>query len=458
MASGNGLQIVVAGASGYIGRALIPRLLERFPSAEITALSRSKPNLQGHPQVTWKSCDLFSLRSLESALPKKIDLAFYLVHSMSPTAQLDQGSFADYDLILADNFARAIKPLGVRQIIYLGGLIPDEPELSLHLKSRLEIEETFQAHSIPTTVFRAGLILGEEGSSFQILLKLVERLPLMICPKWTQTLTTPVDLETVVQSLVAAALVESHINRVYDLAACRPLSYLEMMRQTAGHLKRRRYFIGVSVFTPTLSRLWVSVITNTPKSLVYPLIESLRHPMVAKQEGLFPLCDSSRSYEDLLSGISFQSRSEYSFFRFQAERKTVRSVQRLSLPSGKTAQWVKERYLEWLPRFLRFLVFVRVQNERVSFSILIPQFRALELRFDPSRSSPDRQLLHIVGGALVGQGNQGRFEFREVLHGRFVLAAIHDYRPALPWYFYKYTQAILHLAVMKAFERHLRSL
>jgi hypothetical protein len=116
---------------------------------------------------------------------------------MGPTAHLDQGTFADYDLILADNFSRAMITVGLKQLIYLGGLIPNSERMSLHLQSRMEVEETFRQYKLPTTVFRAGLILGEAGSSFQILLKLVKRLPVMVCPHWTQTLTTPVDLATV---------------------------------------------------------------------------------------------------------------------------------------------------------------------------------------------------------------------------------------------------------------------
>jgi nucleoside-diphosphate-sugar epimerase len=124
--------IVIAGASGYIGREIILRLLEKFPQAQITALSRSQ-QISNDPRVIWQACDLFSLKSLESAVPKKVDYALYLVHSMGPTAQLDQGSFADYDLILADNFSRSIKNSGIKQLIYLGGLIPDTGRLSLHL-------------------------------------------------------------------------------------------------------------------------------------------------------------------------------------------------------------------------------------------------------------------------------------------------------------------------------------
>lgn len=448
------LSIVIAGASGYIGKEMIVRLLEKFPQCQITALSRSQQKSED-PRVTWKACDLFSIRSLELALPQRVDFALYLVHSMGPTAQLDQGSFADYDLILADNFARTIKKVGVKHLIYLGGLIPDSPSLSLHLQSRLEVEKTFLEYELPTTIFRAGLILGEAGSSSQILFKLVRRLPIMICPHWTQTLTTPVDLETVLVSLTSATGDLSHESKVYDLAGCLPLTYMEMMNLTAKQMGLRRIFITVPFFTPTLSRLWVSLITNSPKDLVYPLIESLEHPMLARDSHLYSVEGSQRKYPDLLKNASFNSRSGRSFFRFQAQRKTVRSVQRLPLPLGKTAEWVKEQYLDWLPRFLAPLIVVKRNGNAMVFSIFGSRLSFLEMRLSEERSSADRQLLYVTKGLLVSKKNRGRLEFRVVLHRRFVLAAIHDFRPALPWFIYKYTQAKLHLFVMNAFGRHL---
>ena len=447
-------KIVVAGASGYIGRAIIPRLLEKFPNAEITALSRSQQQSDDH-RIVWKACDLFSIESIEKALPKTFELAFYLVHSMGPTAQLDQGSFADYDLILADNFSSAIQSAGVKQLIYLGGLIPASKPLSLHLQSRLEVEETFAQHRLPTTVFRAGLILGEMGSSFQILLKLVKRLPIMVCPSWTQTLTAPVDLTTVLSALVESALLDANIGKVFDLSGCQPLTYVEMMKQTALHLGKRRYFFTVPFFTPTLSRLWVSLITNTPKDLVYPLVESLQHEMIPRESNLYSRDWARFKYSDLLEKASIKTHSARSFFRFRARHKTVRSVQRLPLPVGKSAEWIKNRYICWLPRFLAPIIKVRTTGPTIAFSIFSHRLVLLELKLNQERSNEGRQLLSIDGGALVADRSRGFLEFRVVLNSRFVLAAIHDYRPALPWYIYKYTQARLHLFVMRAFARNL---
>lgn len=449
--------IVIAGASGYIGKEMISALLGKFPNAEIIALSRSAQKTND-PRIKWRACDLFSLKSLEAALPKKVDYGFYLVHSMGPTAQLDQGSFADYDLILADNFSRIIKNTGLKQLIYLGGLIPDDVKISLHLQSRLEVEETFLQHRLPTTIFRAGLILGEAGSSFQILLKLVKRLPIMVCPRWTQTLTTPVDLETVILAMTSATSDITLIGKVFDLAGCLSLTYMEMMNLTAKGMGLKRIFLSVPLFTPTLSRLWVSLITNSSKDLVYPLIESLQHPMLARESNRYLGNPEGRTYSDLLKKISLKPKSNGSLFRFRAQRNTVRSVQRLQLPDEKDARWVKDQYLSWLPRFLTPFIVVTKNGDSILFSLFKKGICLLEMSFSNERSSEDRQLLYVLKGLLVSGSNRGRLEFRVVLNRRYVLAAIHEFKPALPWFIYKYTQAKLHLFVMNAFSRHLARL
>jgi uncharacterized protein YbjT (DUF2867 family) len=446
--------IVVAGASGYIGKELTKRLLEKFPRANIIALSRSQQK-SDDPRITWKACDLFSLKSLDMAIPKTVDFAIYLVHSMGPTAQLDQGSFADYDLILADNFSRVIKTRSLQQLIYLGGLIPSTGKLSLHLQSRLEVEQTFHEYALPTTIFRAGLILGEEGSSFQILIKLVKRLPIMICPQWTQTQTTPVDLSTVIEALTKATSDLQHVGNIYDLAGCKPLTYMEMMDQTAKEMGLKRKFLSVPFFTPTLSRLWVSLITNSSKDLVYPLIESLEHPMLARPSHLFSNRELTASYRELLKSVSFKSKRGRSFFRFQAQRKTVRSVQRIALPQGKDAKWVKDQYLNWIPRFLSPLIVVKKVGDLTLFSLFGSSLYLLEMKMSEDRSNNDRQLLYVSGGLLASKENRGRLEFRVVLDRKFVLTAIHDFQPALPWFVYKFTQAKLHLFVMNSFARRI---
>ena len=146
--------------------------------------------------------DSFSVQQTRDAL-EGADVAVYLVHSMSPNSRLTQGRFEDLDLLLADNFGRAASAAGVQRIVYLGGLMPkeDPSELSAHLASRFEVEKALGAHGVPVTAVRAGLVVGAEGSSLNILVRLVERLPLMVCPSWTSSRTQPIALSDVVEIL-----------------------------------------------------------------------------------------------------------------------------------------------------------------------------------------------------------------------------------------------------------------
>jgi len=450
----NNPQILIAGASGYIGRKLITKLLQSYPYCHITAISRSQKK-SDDPRVTWAKCDLFSLKQMQDAVPENIDLAYYLVHSMGPTAHLDQGGFEDYDLILADNFSRAVKKAAPKQLIYLAGLIPNIPTLSPHLQSRLEVEHVFESFGLPVTVFRAGLILGNSGSSFQMLIKLIKRLPLMICPRWTQTLTTPIDVNTVIDSLSDASLKPECINKTFDLAGCKPLTYQRMMKLTAKKMGLKRRFINVPFFSPTISRFWVSLFTASPRNLVYPLVESLRHPMVARESHLYPLCSMDNDYFSLLQGISFEIRPSSTVFNFKTQRKTVRSVQRLPLPEGKDSSWVADAYIKWLPKFLSPFIKVTVVGKQIYFSFLTRKLVLLSMKLSAERSDPTRQLFYIDGGLLLNKKRKGRLEFREALNKKYIIAAIHNYSPSLPWFVYIYTQAKLHLWVMKAFSKSL---
>ena len=175
MLTGRKPRVVIAGASGFVGQALAPALAEDF---HVIGLSRSKRQ-PGGGFAEYRSCDLFSLKEAEAAL-EGAEYAVYLVHNMMPTTRLTQGSFADLDVVCADNFARAAAAAGVKQIVFLGGLLPKDGQLSEHLQSRREVEETLAAHVVPVTTLRAGLILGGSGSSFQVMARLVQRLPVMV--------------------------------------------------------------------------------------------------------------------------------------------------------------------------------------------------------------------------------------------------------------------------------------
>jgi len=450
-------KIAIAGATGFVGQALMKRL---GAEVELIGLSRSRSD------APFRVCDFFSLRDAEEGV-NGADVAIYLVHSMLPSSRLTQANFADLDLIAADNFARACAGAGVKQIIYLGGLLPEPGEkTSRHLQSRAEVEEVLKSHRVPVTAFRAGLILGEDGSSFLMLKRLVKRLPVMILPHWTKTISEAVDLEGVVDAMCFSILNEKCFNRDFDLSFDQPHSYEEMILLASEILNRRPIILPIRLITPGLSKLWVSLITGAPRSLVGPLVESLCHPIRAKNDDIYrlmnrPKCDFKKSLREAVLRPSTRDRLREMRQRKMKSSETndVRSVQRMKMPSGMRAQEVSLEYLKWLQT--SFWLFMRVESEgqnRILFRSIFLKPALLILEMDFSRSSIDRSLLRIKGGLLASPDGRGRLEFREVLGGQFVLAAIHDFRPKLPWIIYKFTQALAHLLVMKAFDRHLQRL
>jgi uncharacterized protein YbjT (DUF2867 family) len=455
------VKILIAGASGFIGEALIERLLTH-ESIEVVALSRkSRPNV--HPRVRWMRCDLFSMKDIQEAMVG-CDQAFYLVHSMLPSADLSQGSFYDFDLILADNFARSAKKAGLQHIIYLGGMIPETEHLSWHLKSRLEVEDALRESGIPVTTLRAGLIIGKNGSSFEILRNLVRRLPLMVCPAWTLTESQPIALSEVMDVLEYCALEIPKEGRIYDVGGPEVLTYQNLILLTAKAMGLSRRIFSFNLVPIGLSRLWVSLITGSSKDLVYPLVLSLKHRMVSESSRAWTRWKGPRIGMSAALKLAIIDEGEQKQRRDQSLKSNrtqqahdVRSIQRLFHPPGRTAEWVASEYFRWLPSLFVFLIRVKTVGNRCTFSLLTDRISLLILEKSVERSTPDRQLLYIKGGLLVSKKmGRGRLEFREALGGRVILAAIHEFVPALPWIIYRYTQAILHVWVMRLFERHLR--
>lgn len=388
---------------------------------------------------------------------------------MMPSARLTQGSFEDLDLICADNFARAAARHGVRHMVYLGGLLPASHEgLSRHLQSRFEVEQTLGAHGVPVTTLRAGLVIGAGGSSFDMMAKLVGRLPVMLAPRWTRSLTQPIALDDVLTLLVACIDRPSATSRAYDIGCPDVVSYADMLRMTGDAQQNPIRIITLPVRTVRLSLLWVSAITGASQSLVRPLVESLSHDMIAT-DGL------SLQHEIGLAPIPLRQALERAV-RDEAALKATRkapararrpapkvdrracSVQRLRVSPGQRAADVAMHYLAWLPQWMSPLLRVTVDEQRQCRFFFSPIAKPLlELRFSPERSAPDRQLFFVTGGLLAGEAGSARprLEFREVLGGTHVLAAVHDFVPRLPWFIYKYTQALVHLLVMWAFAREL---
>ena len=451
------LRVAITGATGFVGNALVARIQD---DCQIVALSRrfesdpehSRPADASAPGVTKRRCDLFSVKQTRDAL-EGADVAVYLVHSMSPNSRLTQGRFEDLDLLLADNFGRAASAAGVQRIVYLGGLMPkgDPSELSAHLASRFEVEKALGAHGVPVTAVRAGLVVGAEGSSLNILVRLVERLPLMVCPSWTSSRTQPIGLSDVVEILAHCCTDERTAGRVCEVGGPDVLTYREMMQATARVLGRYRPMIPVPLVTPALSELWVSIVTATSRSLVRPLIGSLRHPMVVSDPWI--------QNEMELPGQSFEDALRASLRRSSVwKRPVVRSVQRFLLPSGRDATWVGQEYSRWMQR--AFLGLIRVERDEfggVRLGIKGIRSPMLVLEEEGADLDQGRYVLHVTGGLLAKAETSGspRLEFRTTPDGREAIAALQDFEPRLPWWIYSWTQAKIHSAVMSAYRRFL---
>lgn len=451
------LRVAVAGATGFVGRALVPRLAEKHV---VVALGRgvnryatpADPGSEpAEPGIRWQSCDLFSLSEAEASL-EGVDVAYYLVHSMMPSGRLTQGTFEDLDLLLADNFAQAAANAGVKRIIYLGGLIPEleDEELSSHLASRLEVERVLAGYGVPVTPLRAGLVVGRGGSSLDILVKLVGRLPAMICPSWTGSLTQPIALDDIVTLLEACLEIPETTGRVCEVGCPDVLTYRDMMKETARVMGKQRVMLPVPMVTPELSRLWVTLVTGAPRALVAPLIQSLRHPMVVndpwlqKRIGL----EGKRFAEALDEALRPEGL---------ARLPVARSVQRLPLPAGRDAIWLAAEFAAWLPHALSGVVRVERAERGLEFFIVGLSKPLLVLDFQPERSGSSRALFRVAGGLLAGEEiGFPRLEFRALPNGNEAIGAIHQFSPRLPWWIYTRTQAQAHAWVMWRYRHHLR--
>lgn len=464
--SGERETIAVAGASGFVGNALGRTLGERY---DLVGLSRSRREAGGG-YARFEPVDLFSLRDATRALAGA-SRAIYLVHSMLPSARLMQGHFGDMDLLCADNFARAAAANGVREILYVGGLVPTDPKLSDHLRSRLEVEEALAATGVPVRTLRAGIIVGAAGSSYQVVRRLASRLPVMLCPSWTGTRMQPVALTDVTAAIEHLLETPGAAGATFDLGAPEAVTYREMMAATARSMGLRRLMVPVPFLTPRLSALWVTMTTGAPRALIAPLVESLTHEMTVREEsrlvipghpptGLDEMLETaSREMEDREATRQSVAAAPRAFQRSTAirDQSEVRSVERMVLPEGADAAWAAREYLRWLPIGLRGLVSVREGNspDEVEFLARGLGSPLLLLRYEAGRSTPDRQIFSVNGGLLSRRAGRGILEFRRLPASRTLLASVHEFEPRLPWWIYRNSQAVFHVMVMRRFAAHL---
>ena len=447
-------KLAIAGASGFIGRWFIETYKNHY---DIIALSRKKIE-NNNNDVEWRTVDLFSISSSSEAL-KGVDYALYLVHSMQPSTRLNQGSFEDTDLLLADNFSIAAEECKLKQIVYVGGILPkDDKNISMHLRSRYEVEQVLGSRQTPLTAIRAGIIIGPGGSSFNIVQKLVKNLPIMACPSWTKSNNQPVDLITSMAAINEVMGNKKFFHKHIEIGGKEVVTYMKVLQLTAKYMNKKRWIFSIPFFSLGMSKLWVGLFSGSSSNFVSPLIESLRHDMTLKDDSFMQQLPNFPLSETIIKALDVKIQIPETPIGtiIQKDKNTVRSVQRIANPSKKSSKWVAESYPIWLSKMFGKIIDAEEKGKVIKFKLL--GICLLQLEFVENRSDINRQLFYITGGFLTKRTNRGWLEFRSILNGSYIITAIHEFVPRLPWFIYRFTQAKGHLYVMKKFEKHLSKL
>ena len=286
------MRIAVLGGSGVIGSALVPALAHEH---EVVSVSRRGSGGEGARAADVTDPD-GARRALEGA-----EVAIHLVHS------LGSPSFEEADRRAAENVARAAELEGLRQIVFLGGLGDEEPDLSAHLRSRQATARVLAAGSVPVTTLRSGVVVGRGSAAFETIRALVERLPAMICPRWVTSPTQPIALPDVVRLLAGVCGREEALGQSYDAGGQEVMTYREMIERIAAIRGKRPRIVEVPVLTPWLSSWWLHLVTPVGAAVSRPLVEGLRNPTVAREHRIrdlvpFPLTPFDDAVREALDG------------------------------------------------------------------------------------------------------------------------------------------------------------
>lgn len=456
------MKIAIAGATGFIGRNLL-LTLKGNAQIELVALSRRLDPLMHNAvkdNILWRKCDGFNLSEVIEAT-KNCDLLIYLIHSMLPTASLVQGEFEDFDVVVADNFARAVSINNVKSIIYLGGLIPDFKmnKLSKHLASRLEVEDILKQYQNNLTTIRAGLVIGNNGSSYIILERLINRLPILLCPKWTKNKMQPIALSDLLEVFkYCLNNLELIKHKTFDIGSNSETSYHQLLSTTAKVFHKKRFLLQVPLLSPSLSKLWVTFITGISKELVFPLVESLEYEMlISKDRALtIPGLVYKNAEEALIQCQKDKDKQSHLLFPSQTVLSSsihnVTSIQRLSYKIDVPAIAIAQKYTQWLNKKFKYVIKIQESANYISF-VFLNFLTLLELKKPTEiNNTEDNYIYSISKGLLVTRFSPlGTFEFRKVPSCKSFIIGIYNYSPSLPWFVYRLTQALIHLWVMKRF-------
>ncbi len=273
-ASGNIRRVLVFGASGYIGTHLVPYLVNAG-----FAVRGAARHIEVLKARDWKDVELIAADALEpgtlDAALRDIDIAYYLVHSMAAGRD-----FAALDLRAASNFADAAARNGVSRIVYLGGLIPEDPK-SQHLISRAETGERLRAGTVPVTEIRAGMIVGPGSAAYEVIRDLVNHLPIMVTPRWVLSRSTPIALDNLLEYLTRIAAIPAAAGKTFDVGGPEILTYADLMRQYGDIVGKHPRILQVPVLTPKLSSYWLRFVTSVPTNIARALIDGLEHDVIA---------------------------------------------------------------------------------------------------------------------------------------------------------------------------------
>lgn len=280
------MKILLTGATGYIGKRLLPNLLQNGHEVVCCVRDRNRfklPNDHNH-LISIVEIDFLHDDSV-SKLPQDIDIAFYLIHSMS-----GNNEFFDLEQKSAKNFRLALEKTSAKQAIYLSGIV-NEKNLSVHLKSRKNVESELNSNQYALTVLRAGIIIGSGSASYEIIRDLVEKLPIMVAPKWLNTKCQPIGIKNVLEFLMASMGNQKLYNKHFDIGCPDVLTYKDMLRIYGEERGLKRWIYTVPVMTPKLSSYWLYFITSTSYALAQSLVDSMKVEVVCENNDINAILD-----------------------------------------------------------------------------------------------------------------------------------------------------------------------
>lgn len=298
------MHILITGANGYIGT----RLLAAFSSTEheVTAVVRNAERLSphvrelyeadGNSRLTIVEADFLTQSNNITPLSAKVDVAYYLIHSMGGGDEFDKR-----EALCANNFVQWIEPVHPKQIIYLSGLLPKSGPLSQHLASRQAVQKILCQGATPVTTLRASIIVGSGSASFEIIRDLVEKLPIMVTPKWASSLCQPIAVKNVISYLTEALSKPQTYGMSFDIGGPETMTYIEILKRYAASRNLKRLIVSVPVFTPRLSSYWLQLITATNYNLAKALVSSLHMETICQDNSIQQIIPIKLlSYEDAI--------------------------------------------------------------------------------------------------------------------------------------------------------------